>query len=477
MLRRRNNFQERYNRFLQELRDEIVSGELAPGEYILPEGALGEKYGMSRMSIRKALSELVEDGMIEKIPGKGNRITTPAGEQPPILLKLAWFSNSYEIGIVRRILTAFEAKYPNVKVELILLPEDEYTDSVIRMIEQEQSPDVFMLSDQHVREWIDSGKTDYVTGYVPEHLDPQETSYPQIFEIFMNGERMLAAPFIFSPVVIVYNRSIFKQNGINEEPQLKDWSDLLDFAKRCTRDINEDGVVEQYGFCFSSSMNRWPVFLLQNGGELMANGRSTLSRQENIEALGFCTSLMYEHKVSPIYSHGSSHLAESLFVKERVAMIMTTYYFMNEFRDQSIEWDVLPVPKQQEQATLLLGGGLAINSVSEHMKLSQRLVEFMTGTEAQTLIKRYGCTIPVLRSVAENDDLLDPAIHPAHYGRFLDVLPYSRSLKSLQLSQSETTRLFDELNLLWAGMEKPEEACLRIEKKLNELRKKKQPLA
>jgi len=471
LLRKRNNFQERYNQFLQELRDAIVSGEIAPGEFILPENTLSEKYEISRVSIRKALAELVEEGLIEKFAGKGNRVKLSEEQQRTATLKLAWFSNSYEIDIIRRIIAAFEEKHPFAKVELQLLPEAGYTDALIRMIEQDQGPDVFMMSDLHFREWIDADRTDYVTGYVPKHLNPEKTSYPQVFEVFKNDDgRMLAAPFIFSPVVICYNKTIFQESGVAEDVPMRSWDDLLRVAKTCTRDLNGDGIMEHYGFCFSSSYNRWPVFLLQNGGELMAEdrSRSTLSRKENVEALEFCTSLMYKDQVSPIYSHGSSHLAESLFMKERVAMIMTTYYFMNEFRDHSIEWDVLPVPEHKEQATLLLGGGLAASAYSEHAKLANKLIDFMTGEEAQTLLKKHGCTIPALKVVAENEALLDPAIHPAHYQSFLEVLPYARPLRSLRLSQKEISMLYDELNLLWACMESPVEACARIESKFNE---------
>ncbi|MDQ1910676.1 extracellular solute-binding protein [Paenibacillus sp. GD4] len=478
MLRRRNNFQERYNQFLQELRDEIVSGGLQPGEYILPENTLSVQYEISRVSVRKALAELVEEGLIEKIAGKGNRVKPPDQDQTPVVLRLAWFSSSYEINIVRRIIGAFEEKHPFVKVELELLPEQGYADLLIRQMEQEQGPDVFMLSDLHFRQWLDAGKSEQVTGYVPGHLKPDETTYPQVFELFSDGGRLLAAPFIFSPVVICFNRTLFRESGLSEETALKDWEDLLRVAKHCTRDVNGDGLVEQYGFCFSSSYNRWPVFLLQNGGEIMSEDgeRCTLAKPENIEALDFCTSLMYKHGVSPIYAHGSSHLAESLFMKERVAMIMSTYYFMNEFRDHSIQWDVLPVPQHKKQATLLLGGGLAVNAGSEHERVAQRLVDFMTGTEAQTLLKQYGCTIPVLKSVAEDDTLLNPAIHPQHYNRFLDVLPYAQPLRSLRLSQQEIDKLYDELNLLWACMESPDEACQRIERRFNEQRST-QPLS
>ncbi|WP_159886977.1 extracellular solute-binding protein [Paenibacillus puerhi] len=480
MLRRRNNFQERYDLFLQELRDEIVSGNLQPGEYILPENTLSVKYEISRVSIRKALTELVEEGLIEKIAGKGNRVKPPDLDRAPVTLRLAWFSSSYEIDIVRRILSAFEQKHPFVKVELLLLPENGYTESLIRSMDQGQGPDVFMMSDLHFREWVEAGRTDELSGYVPKGLRPGETCYDQVFDLFRQEDRLIAAPFIFSPVVICFNRSIFRANGLSEKTPLQDWADLLRVAKACTHDHNGDGLIEQYGFCFSSSTNRWPVFLLQNDGEIMAADRSrcTMARPENIEALEYCTSLMYKHQVSPIYSHGSSHLAESLFMKERVAMILTTYYFMNEFRDHSIEWDVLSVPGQRKQATLLLGGGLAVHARSGHSRAAQQLVDFMTGVEAQTLLKKHGCTIPVLRSVAEDDSLLNPEIHPRHYNRFVDVLPYARPLHSLNLEQHEIHTLFDELNLLWASMESPEETCRRIEETFNRgLKEKQQPLS
>ncbi|CAG7652512.1 extracellular solute-binding protein [Paenibacillus allorhizosphaerae] len=469
MLRRRNNFQERYNQFLQELKDEIVSGIIRPGEYILPENTLSQQYEISRVSVRKALAELVSEGLIEKIAGKGNRVKMPDEDTTPVTLRLAWFSSSYEIGIVRKIIGAFEDKHPFVKVELELLPEHGYTDLLIRMMEQGQGPDAFMMSDFHFREWVQSGKSDYVTGYVSPHLHVQ-SSYPEVFGLFTDEGRPLATPFIFSPVVICFNKSIFRENGVSEETPLRDWDDLLRVAGECTRDTNSDGLTEQYGFCFSSSYNRWPVFLLQNGGGLISEDgtRSTLAKAENIEALEYCTSLMYKHHVSPIYAHGSSHLAESLFMKQRVAMIMSTYYFMNEFRDHSIEWDVLSVPHHKKQATLLLGGGLAVNGRSEQIRLTERLIDYMTSIEAQKLLKSFGCTIPVLREAAEDDTLLNPDIHPLHYNRFLDVLPFAVPLHRLGLSQQKIGMVSDELHLLWAGMESAEEACLRIEGRFNQ---------
>lgn len=469
MLRRRNEFHERYERFVQELRNEIVTGVLQPGEFILPENTLSQKYEMSRVSIRKALDELVNEGLIEKIAGKGNRVKQPDEDRTPVVLRLAWFSSSYEIPIIEKMIEAFERKHPFVQVEMLLYSEDFYTETIIRSIEDGQGPDLFIMSDQHFREWTESGRSNLLTGYVPPHLMEEGVSYPQVFDLFKHKGSMLAAPFVFSPVVICYNRSIFRHHDLPNEIGLDDWNELLKAAKACTSAPNEDGMIDHYGFCFSSSPNRWPVFLLQNEGSIMASdrSRSMMADERNIKALEFCVSLMYKEHVSPIYSHGSSHLAESLFMKERVAMIMSTYYFMNEFRDHSIDWDVLALPKGTKPATMLLGGGLSINAASGHSKIAEQLVDFMTGEEAQTLLKKYGCTIPALRSVAEDDRLLNPDIHPQHYNRFLEVLPHAYPLHTLNLSQSEILTLLDELNLLWAGMETPADTCTRVEELFN----------
>ncbi|MDG0813556.1 extracellular solute-binding protein [Cohnella rhizosphaerae] len=266
MRRSRSRYSERYSYFIHELRDQIITGELQPGEYILPENTLAEQYELSRVSIRKALAELVEDGLIEKIAGKGSRIKQPVDDHSAAVLKLAWFSTSHELEIVRKIIDRFMENNPFVKVELQVLPTIGYTNAIAQSIEAGQGPDLFIISDVHVREWMDLGKESALNGYVPAKLN-EESSYPQVFELFKREDKLLGAPFLFSPVIICYNETIFRENGVSDHPTIANWENLLEIAKQCTPMQSESTIVEQYGFCFSSSYNRWPVFLLQNGGE------------------------------------------------------------------------------------------------------------------------------------------------------------------------------------------------------------------
>ena len=54
----------KYQTVYDELKREIVSGRLAPGEKMPSELKLMERYDFSRQTIRKALEELTKDGYL-----------------------------------------------------------------------------------------------------------------------------------------------------------------------------------------------------------------------------------------------------------------------------------------------------------------------------------------------------------------------------------------------------------------------------
>lgn len=55
----------------ESLRKAILSGQLKPGERLPPETELARQFSVSRPTIREALSALVSQGLISKVPGAG----------------------------------------------------------------------------------------------------------------------------------------------------------------------------------------------------------------------------------------------------------------------------------------------------------------------------------------------------------------------------------------------------------------------
>lgn len=60
------------------LRDEITSGSRLAGNVLDGEHALARSFGVARVTVRRALAALVEDGLIERRPGLGTVVRAPA---------------------------------------------------------------------------------------------------------------------------------------------------------------------------------------------------------------------------------------------------------------------------------------------------------------------------------------------------------------------------------------------------------------
>ncbi len=75
--------QPRYLEIHDDLHSRIISGEYADGHYLPSERSLGEAFGVERVTVRRALSLLVEEGLIQKIVGSGSRVTCARTETQP----------------------------------------------------------------------------------------------------------------------------------------------------------------------------------------------------------------------------------------------------------------------------------------------------------------------------------------------------------------------------------------------------------
>src|SRR5260370_19037554 len=71
----RNSPLPRYYQLKEIIRERIRSGEWKRGELIPSERELSEKYGISRMTARQAIRELVNEGLFYREQGKGNFVS------------------------------------------------------------------------------------------------------------------------------------------------------------------------------------------------------------------------------------------------------------------------------------------------------------------------------------------------------------------------------------------------------------------
>ena len=75
-----------YFRLESQLRESIRSGAFRPGDPIPAESSLCQQFGVSRTTVRQALSRLVYDGLIERHRGRGSFVAEPRLEHTKMFL-------------------------------------------------------------------------------------------------------------------------------------------------------------------------------------------------------------------------------------------------------------------------------------------------------------------------------------------------------------------------------------------------------
>ena len=71
-----------YQQLAEELRKNIETDRWKPDDQIPTEGELMELFNVSRVTVRKAIEELVEDGLLIKIHGKGTFVARKKIQKP-----------------------------------------------------------------------------------------------------------------------------------------------------------------------------------------------------------------------------------------------------------------------------------------------------------------------------------------------------------------------------------------------------------
>ena len=66
-----------YVQLMEEVEKSIRSGEYKPGDRLMTEAEMAKKYGVSLITVRKAIGSLTEKGLVVRKQGKGTFVVRP----------------------------------------------------------------------------------------------------------------------------------------------------------------------------------------------------------------------------------------------------------------------------------------------------------------------------------------------------------------------------------------------------------------
>lgn len=202
------------------LKDAIVSGRMAPGTKIPGELKLAEEHRVSRVTVRRALEALTEEGLISRQPGVGTLVCErPVGATVMTASVSSLLPNMLKMSESSRVrLMEFGYSYPSDTIrERLKMAEDERTQRSVRVRLAEDKPFSYLTT--HVPERIASnyGEADLATTPLFELLERSgvlvDHATQSISAILATKEVADALDVAVGSPLISLTRVVFDQGG------------------------------------------------------------------------------------------------------------------------------------------------------------------------------------------------------------------------------------------------------------------------
>ena len=441
----RTTFRNRLEEMVQALRHQIITGELRGGDYLPPLSELGSIYQLSINSVQKGLDQLAADSFIERIPRVGIRILEPEARSK-ISINFGVYSSLIHDADLTNLIDRFHAEFEHIHVQLIPLQYENYTD-VVKSYFQSGMLDVVSINTINYNQFVTN--EDHLDMF--ELREPLSGVYSFLNQPFTHREGTFAAPFLFSPVILCYNRDHFLESGLPEPSNHQTWKEL----QASLQLLNPADSNRLAFYFYPTTENRWPIFLLQSGLEFTRDSKGKLKTDHTrlVEAIKCCYDLIHLQKQFPVLLSEGEAFVEELFLQQKVSVMMTTYFNLNKLHDVDFAYDICPLPYVHVPKTLLVNIALALSSHSQQKDAAQTFIKFMLSHSSQQHIGRSTLSLPALISAAETELGSDAVLfRPSQYEIYRDLSATYAYLDDLKLNQEEYEQLLGLLKLYWMDL-------------------------
>ncbi|MBE2201339.1 MAG: sugar ABC transporter substrate-binding protein [Anaerolinea sp.] len=340
------------------------------------------------------------------------------------------------------LVAAFHERHPEIRVEITHIPADrEYRTRLATDFAAGTPPDVTLMNYRRVAAFAANDLLEPIGPYLEaSDLIQPDDFYAVALESFRWQGTVMCLPQNISSLVVYYNEDLFDAAGMPYPPDKWTWDEFVATAKALTRDLDGDGVVDQYGIGIDPSLYRLAPFVWQNGGPIVDNEtvptRLTLTRPPSLEALQWFVDLRQVHGVAPGRVEEAAQDSESRFIAGTTAMFFDSRRGTPTFRAiERFTWDVAPLPHSKTTAGILHSDAYCLSRATENKESAWTFIEFANSLEGQTIIAGSGRTVPSLIAVAESDAFLNPDQLPRRSRVWLDTIPTLRQVPVLSTWQ------------------------------------------
>lgn len=394
------------------------------------------------------------------------------GGEPPVEsveLTLFTWTRPGELAINQDLCAEFEVAHPGVRVEIINEPGDRAMDKLQTMVAAGNPPDVMSIHGAYFVPLAANGALLDLGPLIAEDAEfDLEDFYPELVELCRYDGGLYSLPRYTSVYVLFYNKDLFDRAGMGYPDDTWTWDDYLAAARKLTVSSG-DPEKRRFGCVIDFWGARIYPWVWAAGGQILdeAGKRCLLDQAEAQEALQFLVDLRHTWNVCPPTTMAERRQNIAMFVNGQVGMFQTGAWDIQQMQEaKALRWDIAPLPKRKQHATLLGMENYAIASGTKHPQEAWELFTFLLGPKAQETMGREMEKQPSRQSVANGPYLAQDV----GYSRkaFVDALDYAEQAPNIAEWDRVSHFIQEQLDLIWIGKVSVEEGTGKAARQVTE---------
>lgn len=320
----------------------------------------------------------------------------PALAQNKVLKFVSWQKDERGAGDWwGSVIKEFEATHPGVKIEWTKVERGAFADTMTTLFAGGQPPDIVHLASFEFQKFADNGWLEPLDPYIKNaKLDLKGWAGQDTCS--WNKETVCVMMLYFG-YFMAYNEELLKKEGL-EVP--KNYAEFLTAARKLTKDVNGDGIVDQFGTGHETRggggqyMSEMMNYTLDAGARWTdENGKVTINTPQMIEGLARWKTIVKENLTPRDLAAGE---VRQLFADGKIAMKT----------DGPWLWPIIQKGKAKDQIKLTMapfsppvGGssnvlGIASEISPENKKLAWDFIAIATSDKFQSTYATLGASPP-----------------------------------------------------------------------------------
>lgn len=365
------------------------------------------------MNFRKIILSLTLIGLLSL------SIATSAQEVTEI--RFGTLSGAFIDAVNEMLVNSFKEAHPDIEVKVEYVTDD-YAGALTAQAAAGTLPDVVFIADLFVVPFV---QNKIVIDMQPFADADTDIDINDVYEIMLDLGRvegdtgLYMIPSSYDVVTMYYNKTMFEEAGAPLPTPDWTWDDFIAACKIIKEQTDN--------FCMPAASHNWWAWyvpwIVGYGGSLLGeDGRTVmLSSPESLAGLTAYTNMW---TVDGINQPLDFDAGGDCFIVGKCATNFTIAGLMNSIRaldPQPFVWDVEVIPTHPNGKVTGMGTyGFAVSANAKDPQLAWDFVKNMLSPEIQKAVAMNYAGTPLLKSLADDPDILNRAAPPENINAFLE---------------------------------------------------------